>query len=394
MSHLPDLIALSLLPIWLGRLIGERLRAGDPPAAILERLLIERWPDDPDKRTTIRARAATALARAGGGGITPIAWSDAAYPPALAAIIDPPPVLWLRGAAAALERPAVAIVGSRAGSPYALAVAERLAADLSARGIVVVSGLARGVDSAAHRGALRGVAERESRTGTGGGATGAGGGAEAVPYASPAASGPVAGSTIAVLGSGVDVIYPAEHKPLARAIEATGAVLSEFVPGTPPNPAFFPQRNRVISGLSRAIVVIEAGEKSGSLITARCALEQGRDVLAVPGSVLSGRNRGAHALLRDGAKIVETADDILEELGPSGINGVGSVFSPGERGLTPSTDPVLACLQPGEPCDLDAISERSGFAPARLLPRLFELELRGLVGRAGGGRFVRFDRPC
>jgi DNA processing protein len=396
MSHLLDLTALSLLPIWLGRLIGERLRAGDPPAAILERLLVERWPDEPDKRATIRARAATALARAAGSGITPIAWSDAAYPPALAAIIDPPPVLWLRGAAAALERPAVAIVGSRAGSPYALAVAERLAADLSARGIVVVSGLARGVDSAAHRGALRRAAERELRTGTGGGITAgsSGGAAEAVPCASPAASNPVAGSTIAVLGSGVDVIYPAEHKPLAREIEATGAVLSEFVPGTPPNPAFFPQRNRVISGLSRAIVVIEAGEKSGSLITARCALEQGRDVLAVPGSVLSGRNRGAHALLRDGAKIVETADDILEELGPSGINGVGSVFSQVVKGLPPSTDPVLACLQPGEPCDLDAISERSGLAPARLLPRLFELELRGLVGRAGGGRFVRFDRPC
>ena len=353
MSDLSDLIALSLLPVWLWRLIGEHLRAGEPPSAVLERLL-ERWAHAPGKRAELRARAAEALARASTGGITPIPWSDAAYPPALAAIVDPPPVLWMRGVAAALERPAVAIVGSRAGSPYALAVAEHLAADLSARGISVVSGLARGVDSAAHRGALGGP-----------------------------------GSTIAVLGSGVDVIYPAEHRSLAREIEASGAMLSEFVPGTPPLPIFFPQRNRVISGLSRAVVVIEAGEKSGSLITARCALEQGREVLAVPGNVLSGRNRGAHALLKDGAKIVETADDILEELAMPSPNP--------ERGGTASNrqvDPILACLTPGEPCDLDRISEASGLSPARLLPRLFDLELQGLVGRAGGGRFVRFDRPC
>lgn len=366
MSNLSDLIALSLLPIWLWRFISERLRAGDPPGLVFDRLLIERWADEPDKSAAIRARADAAIMRASEQGITAIPWTDAAYPPALATIVDPPPVLWMRGVAAALERPAVAIVGSRAGSPYALAVAERLAADLSARGIVVVSGLARGVDSAAHRGALSGAAEA-----------------------------PVSGgSTIAVLGSGVDVIYPAEHKPLAREIVETGAIASELVPGTPPNPAFFPQRNRIISGLSRAVVVIEAGEKSGSLITARCALEQGRDVLAVPGNVLSGRNRGAHALLRDGAKIVETADDILEELGPTSSSVASAParwpnLDSAARASKEQGDPVLACLQVGEPCDLDAISERSGLAPARLLPRLFELELRGLVGRAGGGRFVR-----
>jgi DNA processing protein len=354
MSDLSDLIALSLLPVWFWRHVAERLRAGAPASTVLDRLLVERWPDEPGKGAELRAGAASALTRAAASGITPMPWSAAAYPPALAAIIDPPPVLWMRGAAAALERPAVAIVGSRAGSPYVLAVAEQLAADLSSRGIVVVSGLARGVDSAAHRGALGG-----------------------------------AGSTIAVLGSGVDVIYPAEHRPLAREIEATGVVLSEFAPGTPPLPMFFPQRNRVISGLSRAVVVIEAGDKSGSLITARCALEQGREVLAVPGNVLSGRNRGAHALLKDGAKIVETADDILEELGMAAPNRVRDLLASNRE-----MDPVLACLTPGEPSDLDEISERSGLAPARLLPRLFELELQGLVGRSGGGRFVRFDRPC
>jgi DNA processing protein len=144
------------------------------------------------------------------------------------------------------------------------------------------------------------------------------------------------------------------------------------------------------------VVVIEAGEKSGSLITARCALEQGRDVLAVPGNVLSGRNRGAHGLLRDGAKIVETADDILEELGmPASVcAGGGPEARPKADGQAVRQDPILACLTPGEPSDLDAIAERSGLSTARLLPRLFELEMRGVVARVGGGRFVRVDRTC
>jgi len=164
------------------------------------------------------------------------------------------------------------------------------------------------------------------------------------------------------------------------------------VPGTPPNAAFFPQRNRVISGLSRAVVVIEAGEKSGSLITARSALEQGREVLAVPGNVLSGRNRGAHALLRDGAKIVETADDILEELGMAGPLSCPETSR--KTGTAGAVDAVWDAIPAGESCDLDALAERTGLAAARLLPRLFDLELRGLVRRVGGGRFVRVDRSC
>jgi len=293
--------------------------------------------------------------------VTPIAWSDPAYPVALTTIADPPPVVWIRGRIEALSAPSVAIVGSRAASPYGLAVAAQLAGDLAACGLVIVSGLARGVDSAAHRGALA-----------------------------------AGGITVAVLGSGVDVIYPAEHAGLARSIEATGAVISELVPGTRPHQRFFPLRNRIISGLSRAVVVIEAGDKSGSLITARCALDQGRDVLAVPGNVLSGRNRGAHALLRDGAKIVESADDILEELGMCGAGGGGGAApDAGSRpGATAPADPVLGCLIPGDACDLDEISARSGLATPRLLPRLFELELAGKVRRIGGGRFVRTDRTC
>jgi DNA processing protein len=190
-----------------------------------------------------------------------------------------------------------------------------------------------------------------------------------------------------VLGCGADVVYPPEHAALLRAIEPQGLIVSELVPGTRPLARFFPARNRIISGLSRAVVIVEAGDRSGSLITARCALEQGRDVFAVPGNVLSGRNRGGHALLRDGARIAESADDILEELGNAACAlSAGRVRSP--------ADPLLACLPPGEACDLEGISERSGLSPARLLSRLLELELQGLVRRAGAGRFVRFDSPC
>jgi DNA processing protein len=344
-QHL-ELIALSLTPFGWRRNIGERLRAGEPPDGILDRFLTNgRLNRDGLDRPTLVARASAALARAAGGGLHLIAWNDASYPATLSAIADPPPALWVRGNLAALTSRAVAIVGSRAGSPYALAVAERLAADLSTRGIVVVSGLARGVDSAAHRGAVA-----------------------------------AKGATLAVLGSGADVIYPAEHRGLAREIEAEGAIVSELVPGTPPQKQFFPLRNRIISGLSRAVLIVEAGDKSGSLITARCALEQGRDVLAVPGNVLSGRNRGGHALIKDGAKIVESADDILEEAG---------LASPGVRRANEPEDPVLAGLPAGESCDLDVIAERTGLTSTRLLTRLFELELAGLIRRVGGGRFTR-----
>jgi DNA processing protein len=368
MTDLLDFVALSLLPPWYGLPAAERLRGGDPPGTVLEDLADHAARHEPDKAAVLRSEAAAAIERAAAASLTPIAWSDPAYPTALTTIADPPPVLWIRGHAGALSAPSVAIVGSRAASPYGLSVATQLAGDLAACGLVIVSGLARGVDSAAHRGALAG-----------------------------------AGVTVAVLGSGVDVIYPPEHAPLARDIEKDGAVVSELVPGTPPLPMFFPRRNRIISGLSRAVVVIEASDKSGSLITARCALEQGRDVLAVPGNVLSGRNRGAHGLLRDGAKIVESADDILEELGmgtaarPPGAFGVRPPGDDDSRGPTPTkanVDPVLDCLTPGEPCDLDAISERSGLSSPRLLPRLFELELQGLVRRVGGGRFLRIDRTC
>lgn len=282
---------------------------------------------------------------------------DSRFPALLAAIHDPPETLWIRGDIDILRTPAVAIVGSRAASAYALEVARRLGADLARRNITIVSGMARGIDSAAHRGALD-----------------------------------AGGLTIAVFGCGVDVIYPPEHQGLAAEITERGALLSEFPPGMPPLKHHFPQRNRIISGLSLAVVIVEAAEGSGSLITADFALEQGRTVLAVPGNVLGGRNYGAHALLRDGAKLVECADDILEEL-PPGLIGAGEA-NESKANQPASHDPVLRSMEDGDSYDLDEISERSGVDRMKLLPRLLELELAGALRRIEGGRFVRFRRPC
>lgn len=274
---------------------------------------------------------------------------DPGYPALLREIPDPPDELWVSGDLATLEGPCIAVVGSRAASQYAMEISAALAFDLAGRGMVVVSGMARGVDGAAHRGALE-----------------------------------AGGRTVAVLGSGLNVPYPSEHAGLMEQIAGSGAVVSELPPDAPPLPHHFPLRNRIISGLSRAVVVIEAGEKSGSLITARCALEQGREVMAVPGNALSGRNRGSHALLKDGAKLVEGVDDILEELGfsrpgPASVAGPNPLLHNG----------LISTLQPGETYGLDELAESSGLLAADLLPRLLELELRGLVVRVPGGRFAR-----
>ncbi|HKH70464.1 MAG TPA: DNA-processing protein DprA [Vicinamibacterales bacterium] len=312
--------------------------------------------DDPDLLELASSRldeAREVRDRAEQAGIRAIAWNDPSFPSLLVAISDCPPVIWYRGELPSFDSPMIAIVGSRAASSVAVDTAARLATDLAARGVTVVSGLARGVDSAAHRGALTN------------------------------------GRTIAVLGSGVDCIYPPEHKSLAAQIAEAGLVVSEYPPGTPPLPHHFPLRNRLISGLSLGVVVIEASEKSGSLITAACALDQGREVMAVPGNVLSGRNRGGHALLRDGAKIVETADDIVEGLGWDPRVDRRLNLEASSCPAPSSADPVLRAMVLGEPYDLDALASRSGLDVRRLLPRLIELELAGLVRRHGGGRFVR-----
>ena len=342
--RLDEAVALSLIPDLSRVGLADRLRADDPVLLEEARRLL-------DRAHAVRLRAEAA-------GIGVLAWNDPRFPAALLAISDAPPVLWYRGPLDALLAPAVAVVGSRAASAVALETAARLGADLAALGITVVSGLARGVDSAAHVGALR------------------------------------SGRTIAVLGSGVDRVYPPEHDALAGEIAREGLVISEYPPGTPPLAFHFPMRNRLISGLSQAVVVIEANEKSGSLITAACALEQGRDVMAVPGNVLSGRNRGAHALIRDGAKIVECADDIVEELGWRRAGAPASGDASSDAPSSTSGDPLLRLMDAGQAYDLDGLAAVSGVNGVRLLPRLLELELKGLVQRIGGGRFMRQRRTC
>jgi DNA processing protein len=319
-----------------------------------------------------RLQAAALLDAAPSSGIEAIRWDDERYPPLLRAIDDPPPVLWVRGRLAPLTRPAVAIVGSRAATSYALEVAARLGGELADRGLLVVSGLARGADGAAHRGCLA-----------------------------------AGGVTVAVLGSGPDVVYPQEHRDLAVSICGEGALVSELGPGAPPLPEHFPLRNRLISGICLAVVVVEANEKSGSLITARYALDQGRDVMAVPGSVLGGRNRGSHALLKDGAKVVETADDILEELGwPALRSGAASLEGPAPSQVDgPGTggqifynslkrDELLVRLTPGDTYDLDEMSATLGITGSKLLPRLTEWEMQGRVVRLAGGRYALVGRTA
>ena len=311
-----------------------------------------------------RAEAAALLNASRTAGIETVRWDDERYPPLLRAIADPPPVLWVRGNGAVLTRPAVAIVGSRAATPYALEVAGRLAGELADRRMLVVSGLARGADGAAHRGCLA-----------------------------------AGGATVGVLGCGPDLVYPPEHRELAASLCRDGALVSELGPGAPPLPEHFPLRNRLISGISLAVVVVEANEKSGSLITARYALEQGRDVMAVPGSVLGGRNRGSHALLKDGAKVVETADDILEELGWPALRGAkggleGPALRAGEAAASEISsnllkiDPLLARLAPGDAYDLDEMSATLGLTGPKLLPRLTEWEMKGQLVRLAGGRYT------
>jgi DNA processing protein len=185
------------------------------------------------------------------------------------------------------------------------------------------------------------------------------------------------------------VVYPPEHQALAGAIASSGVLVSELPPGSPPRAFHFPARNRIISGLSLSVVVVEAAEKSGSLITAGCALDQGRAVLAVPGNILSGRHRGCHALIRDGAAVVESAEDVLAELRTSSLRSVVEVAI----GASPS-DPLLTSMLPGESYDIESLRRETGLTAAQLLSRLLELELRGAVRRLDGGRFIRAGRTC
>lgn len=306
-----------------------------------------------------------------GGATRVLARGDAAYPAHLRAIPTAPDELHVRGELLESDALAVAVVGSRRATPYGLEVAETLAADLAARGVTIVSGLARGIDTAAHRGALR-----------------------------------VGGRTVAVLGSGVDVVYPPENARLAEEIVARGALVSQFAPGTPPMPHHFPTRNAVIAGLSLAVVVVEAAERSGSLITARLAAELGREVLATPGRVTAAESRGANRLIQDGAALALGWEDVVgalpeqwkacidtrETIG-AGRAAAGADRAPAGTGDRPSaaTRRVLSLL--GEdPVEIDLVIERSGLGAGPVSAALLDLELEGRVRQIEGKRFVRVGR--
>lgn len=274
--------------------------------------------------------------------------ADRHYPRALLEIPDPPPLLYCKGRPELLNTSAIAVVGSRHATPQGEKTAEAFAQALSDSGYCIVSGMALGIDGAAHRGALQGRS-----------------------------------STIAAVGTGLDIVYPAKHRQLAHEIAAKGVIISEFPLGTPSMAQNFPRRNRIISGLSRGCLVVEANLQSGSLITARLAAEQGREVFAIPGSIHSPVSKGCHQLIKQGAKLVDSIHDILEELG-----GAPHAPAPDATALNPALDPLLG--QMGyDPVGMDALVERSGLTSVSLSAMLLVLELEGKVASLPGGRYQR-----
>ncbi|CAE6778578.1 DNA-processing protein DprA [Paraburkholderia haematera] len=323
---------------------------------------------------------------------------DPAYPPALLTMPDPPPLLYIKGRLALLHTRAVALVGSRSATPQGVEDAERFARELSQAGVTVVSGLALGIDGAAHRGGLEGV-----------------------------------GGTVAVIGTGADLVYPSAHHALARQIAAQGAILSEWPLGTPARAANFPQRNRLIAGLVSGVVIVEAAMRSGSLITARLANEMGRDIFALPGSIHAPLSRGCHRIIKQGAKLVETPDEVLEELGfakPAATkatskqtalwDGTSALKSPktpaseriqpdlptactaavqqesGAAHASPTAPPAMSAearqlldALGHAPATLEILATRTEMGDAALQSTLLQLELAGQVSALPGGRFTR-----
>ncbi|MBL8515871.1 MAG: DNA-protecting protein DprA [Betaproteobacteria bacterium] len=299
-----------------------------------------------DERDSDRVRATLSWLASPENHLVTLADDD--YPRALLEIADPPPVLYVKGRRELLGAHGLAIVGSRNATPQGIKNAEAFAEALSAAGLAIVSGMALGIDAAAHAGGLRGR-----------------------------------GSSIAVVGTGLDVVYPARNRELAHALAAKGAIVSEFALGTPGVAANFPRRNRIISGLSKGCLVVEAAIASGSLITARLAGEQGRDVFAIPGSIHSPLSKGCHLLIKQGAKLVDAAEDILEELG---MGRAEAMSNPSAQSA--SENPLLAHLG-HDPVSLDELMRRTGLEAPALSASLMELEIEGRVTTLPGGKFQR-----
>lgn len=288
-------------------------------------------------------------------GATFVARSDDGYPARLREIDDPPPVLAVRGGYAPEDEVAIAVVGTRRASEYGRRIAGEIAGGLAAAGVTIVSGMAAGIDAVAHQAALD-----------------------------------AGGRTIAVLGTGIDVVYPRWHGELAKAIVGNGALLSEFPCGAPPLQFHFPRRNRLISGLTLGTVVVEAAEESGSLITARFALDQRREVFAVPGPATAANQRGPHRLIRQGATLVTCADDVLAELLPSYRDRLRARrVAAAEATLTPPERRILGAIGGNEGRHVDQVIRDAGLAPGAALETLLALELRGLVHQLPGKRFSR-----
>jgi len=306
------------------------------------------------------------------GGLKLLSFEDPDYPENLREIADPPPVLFVRGCILPEDRCAIAVIGSRKASAYGITVCRRLVHELVVRGFSIVSGMARGVDTAAHWAALEGQ-----------------------------------GRTLAVLGTGVDVIYPKGNKPVFERILEQGALVSEFLPGTQPFAQNFPRRNRIISGMALGVLVVEAAERSGTMITVRTALEQGREVFAVPGDVRSPVSRGTHRLIKEGAKLVEGIEDILEEFPAHAQGAVDTRWvssrktgnpcpatpapddrPAGEEEATNVTESLIGHLS-DEGTHVDVLIERTGWPSEKMAMLLTELELLGRVRRLPGGRYAR-----
>lgn len=322
------------------------------PAAALDQALPakqrEAFNRPPEHLAELIARAEAWLAEP---GHALLALGDADYPPRLLATADPPLLLWLQGRRELLATPSLAIVGSRNPTAQGGDNARAFSRALARAGYTIVSGLALGVDAAAHEGALD-----------------------------------AGGATIAVVGTGLDQVYPRRNEKLAaRLLDGGGLIVSEYALGMPVLPANFPKRNRIIAGLSQGCLVVEAAVQSGSLITARLAVEAGREVFAIPGSIHSPQARGCHALIRQGAKLVESAEDVLEELPPL---GAAPAASP-EAEEVPHEQQALLDAMGFDPVSLDALMARSGWAAAELSAALLELELDGAVARLAGQLFQR-----
>ena len=281
-----------------------------------------------------------------------VAWDDTDYPRALLEVADAPPILFFVGRRELLNRASLAVVGSRNATPQGIENARAFAAAFSAAGLTVVSGMALGIDAAAHEGALDGP-----------------------------------GGTLAVVGTGLDRVYPAKHRALAHAIALKGALVSEYPPGTPPLKENFPRRNRLLSGLARGVLVVEATLSSGSLITARWAGEQGREVFAIPGSIHSPFAKGCHKLIREGAKLVETAQDVLAELGIGAPASLSASRATKRNAPTPES-PLLAMMG-HDPVTIDTLVERTGSSADAVAAGLVRLELDALVCALPGGYWQR-----